>query len=425
CQLKIPICPDFLMRGLIFMEISGLEMRVEEENEEELKELWKERMEAAMRLEEEIRSMSLSRESNILGKVKAEVKSLQRASRNLTRQSIDDGNLRHFRNVVDVATREYDRIDGLLRSFVLVDPKEGELYKHVVDIVSEGGAVWAKVISRTAKGVAMDWLTSSPRTVVQQGTTYIQHSLLFPHNFNPPLVVFHFENGVPHLVAEKLERMGVTVEGERIRLEDLHRAPEELLEELMKEESEDEEKEGDEGGETEEIFPPAVSSTAPVNLDVSAVFVLISNLTHPGGCDHKFSSALLRQQCVMERKVKAREQLFSLIEGREWVVCETTLEAVNNIVNTVGGPTEKRRWTELQPRIRVLPDSPSERSLEMEQTVRLNDRSIKIFGTGDELKYVTASANKHFVQSAFHQGVHYAVILHESRALSEQKELPL
>lgn len=87
----------------------------------------------------------------------------------------------------------------------------------------------------------------------------------------------------------------------------------------------------------------------------------------------------------------------------------------------MGGPTEKRRWAELEWRLRVVGDCPSERSLEMEKTARLNDRSIvsitislilslshyyasqRVFGTGDELKYVTASANKHFVQSAFHQ----------------------
>lgn len=58
----------------------------------------------------------------------------------------------------------------------------------------------------------------------------------------------------------------------------------------MKDESEDEEDEREEGeGEGEEVVlpPMVVSSTAPVNLDVSAVFVLISNLTHPGGCDHR------------------------------------------------------------------------------------------------------------------------------------------
>lgn len=58
----------------------------------------------------------------------------------------------------------------------------------------------------------------------------------------------------------------------------------------MKDETEDGLDEGEEReGEREDVdLPPMiVSSTAPVNLDVSAVFVLISNLTHPGGCDHR------------------------------------------------------------------------------------------------------------------------------------------
>ncbi|GMT16774.1 hypothetical protein PFISCL1PPCAC_8071, partial [Pristionchus fissidentatus] len=407
-----------------------LKMKSKEEDEEELKELWKERMDVAKRLEEEIRSMDLSRESNILGKVMAEVKSLQRATRKLTRSSIDDGNLRHLRNVVDVAKSDYERVTGLLRSFVLVSPQEGELYKHIVDIVAEGGGVWAKVISRTAKGVAMDWLTSSPRTVVHQGEIYSHHAALFPHDFSPPSIVFHFTSGVPDLVAEKLERMGIRVEGERTPLDSLCYAPADLVEDLMRDDS-DEEEEEEEEGENDEIsslllspLTPSPSSRSPVNLDVSTVFVLLTNLTHPGGCEHRFSSALLRQQSLMEKKTRARDQLLSLIDGREWVVCATTLEAVASIVKTVGGPTEKGRWAELEPRLRLVPDSPSERSMGLEQSAKVNDRSITIFGTGDELQYVTASANKHFVQSAFHQGVHYAVIIHESRALSEQKELP-
>ncbi|KHJ85551.1 hypothetical protein OESDEN_14719, partial [Oesophagostomum dentatum] len=48
-----------------------------------------------------------------------------------------------------------------------------------------------------------------------------------------------------------------------------------------------------------------------------------------------------------------------------------------------------------------------------------------IFGSGEHYRAVTATANKHFVSSAYHQGVSFDVILHESRALSEQKELPL
>ncbi|RCN43991.1 hypothetical protein ANCCAN_10018 [Ancylostoma caninum] len=60
----------------------------------------------------------------------------------------------------------------------------------------------------------------------------------------------------------------------------------------------------------------------------------------------------------------------------------------------------------------------------IKSSMEASDASI-IFGSGDHYRAVTATANKHFVSSAYHQGVSFDVILHESRALSEQKELPL
>lgn len=51
-------------------------------------------------------------------------------------------------------------------------------------------------------------------------------------------------------------------------------------------------------------------------------------------CLFRFSSTLLREQCVMEKERKARDELLSLIEGREWIVCETTLNSVTSIVGT-------------------------------------------------------------------------------------------
>lgn len=36
----------------------------------------------------------------------------------------------------------------------------------------------------------------------------------------------------------------------------------------------------------------------------------------------------------MEKEKHAREELLTVIDGREWVICETTLEAVRGIVHT-------------------------------------------------------------------------------------------
>ncbi|KAK6042496.1 hypothetical protein COOONC_20001 [Cooperia oncophora] len=126
----------------------------------------------------------------------------------------------------------------------------------------------------------------------------------------------------------------------------------------------------------------------------------------------------------MERKNPARKQLLSQIEGREWIICRTAYDSVRDILSTVGGESEKKRMEELFSHVRLVEDAVSEKTTTLKPSDRINQRSLVIFGSGDYYRAVTATANKHFVSSAYHQGVSFDVILHESRALSEQKELP-
>ena len=52
---------------------------------------------------------------------------------------------------------------------------------------------------------------------------------------------------------------------------------------------------------------------------------------------------------------------------------------------------------------------------------KIKERSLAIFGTGDHLKVLTVTANSGFVRAARGQGLDLGVILHESRALTEDK----
>jgi hypothetical protein len=112
-----------------------------------------------------------------------------------------------------------------------------------------------------------------------------------------------------------------------------------------------------------------------------------------------------------------------------------------------------------------VPDNLSERSKTLEVKGKIKKRSVIIFGTGDSLKVPTVSANAGFVRAAQHQvnlwmfnptiffliiylefhvielqqvqcllsnrllfsykfqGVNFVAILHESRALTEAKEI--
>merc|ERR1740129_2529711 len=49
-------------------------------------------------------------------------------------------------------------------------------------------------------------------------------------------------------------------------------------------------------------------------------------------------------------------------------------------------------------------------------------RSLAIFATGDALRVVTITANTGFIRAAAGQGVTFATVTHESRALTEDKE---
>ena len=53
---------------------------------------------------------------------------------------------------------------------------------------------------------------------------------------------------------------------------------------------------------------------------------------------------------------------------------------------------------------------------------KIKSRSLAIFATGDNMKVVTVTANNGFIRAAAGQGVTFATVTHESRALTEDKE---
>ncbi|KAJ1369366.1 hypothetical protein KIN20_030806 [Parelaphostrongylus tenuis] len=334
----------------------------------------------------------------------------------LEKKYIETSNVTHFENIVSGLERFLD-VQAVFQTFSIFDPDTDSVLKHTVDIVAKKGDQWVKVISRSAKGICMDWLTGSSRNIFEQADTYLHMAGLFRRNFSPPEVIFEFVAGVPDAIAAKLRSLGVTVIGEEIAIDTIAKIPEDFMELLLENEEE----------ESARMLAGNVTSaqSPPVNLDVSAVFVLISNLTHEHGTDHKFDSTLLTQQAEMEKRNPARKQLLSQIEGRELIICRTAYDSVRDILSTVGGDSEKKRMEELFENVRLVDDAVSERASTLKHSDRINQRSMIIFGSGDHYRAVTATANKHFVSSAYHQGVSFDVILHESRALSEQKELPL
>lgn len=131
---------------------------------------------------------------------------------------------------------------------------------------------------------------------------------------------------------------------------------------------------------------------------------------------------------------------FFLLDKRLYC-CQTAKNSFEEIVSTVGGPTEKIRAKQLLERAIVLPDDATahdtiEGSSESEifSNVqyspdkilpirgKIRERSLVVFTFGDRIQAVTVTANDGFVRAAKQQGINFVVFVHESRALTEQKE---
>uniref|UniRef100_A0A0K0DGC0 DUF1308 domain-containing protein n=1 Tax=Angiostrongylus cantonensis TaxID=6313 RepID=A0A0K0DGC0_ANGCA len=108
----------------------------------------------------------------------------------------------------------------------------------------------------------------------------------------------------------------------------------------------------------------------PVNLDVSAVFVLISNLTHEHGTDHMYGDKFLGNILHLIFL------LYFVSIGRELIICRTAYDSVRDILSTVGGDSEKKRMEELFKNVRLVDDAVSERTSTLKHSDRINQRSI-------------------------------------------------
>ncbi|VDM97456.1 unnamed protein product [Thelazia callipaeda] len=276
-------------------------------------------------------------------------------------------NLVHFRGLLDVARKNI---------------------KREVDLVVDDGAAWVKVISKNVRSLAMDFVgasASSSRSITEQALDYVEMARNHPYFFKVPKIIFEFVNGVPDLLRRKLVSFGINVD----------------INGLVKLPADFDLSDGDTCGNCSPCFlensSPEMETMNAVNLDISSVFVLISSLTHGSGANLTYSSRLLNAQATLEREKPALPFLLKVIDGKRLLICQSAYNAVESILSTVAGPEEKKRAKALFAKI--------------------------IFGSGDYYKAVTVTANRHFVHAAANQGIHFAAIIHESRALSEKKQI--
>uniref|UniRef100_A0A914XS49 DUF1308 domain-containing protein n=1 Tax=Plectus sambesii TaxID=2011161 RepID=A0A914XS49_9BILA len=404
--------------------------------EENLQPLLQSRLDEAAALLNECETVfkNVAGVGKLRGKIRAELQFLHELKdkpSGLLAKHLETSNVIHFRGILLAAERANGCV-AVLKSF----PRAGSRAKLDVDLVVADGAQWIKVISRSPRSLFLELVganSGSGRSIIDQGRDYVGTAKNYPHLFRSPKVTFEFIAGLPDRLADELRELGIDVVGSEIPICELGAPPEsddDSDEDVDDEEQnssadeegsgEDEVEDDDDENDEDDTLPPEGYHT--INLDITAVFVMVSALTHAGGANFKFREPLLDSQAVIERQKPALPPVLNAVQGKRLIICQTAYDSVRSILSTVAGENERKRADELLKRVEIVEDRTSARAAALKLSDKVSNRAKVIFGAGDYYKAVTMTANRHFVQAASHQGTHFAVILHDSRALSEQKQ---
>ncbi|KAK2717129.1 UPF0415 protein C7orf25 homolog [Artemia franciscana] len=340
----------------------------------------------------------------------------------------------------------------------------GKRCKLNVDIVAKYGELWYKIIARNPKALHLVSIGScefGKRSVISQAKDYKACAKQNLVNYREPKLIFVFSSGISQHLAAKLERLGITVEGERIDYEEAEIAPKPDSDSDSDSDSSyseytDYEPDIDEGdekcllclNECESIrsalerisfnFDEYAKQLRDdnkrclcdralrnrnecINVDITAMVVLVSSLTN-GGNRFYFNDKIIDDQAKWEQVKPAKELLEKVMKGKQLLACERAIVGFVDIVSTIGGRGETERARNLLSSLIFMPNKPSEASERLRCTGSISDRGKIIFGTGDRLRVKTLTANAGFLRSASSQGVLFAVIEHEPRVLTEKKE---
>lgn len=383
----------------------------------------------------------------LCGKLRSELRFLRRVEAGevqVKESHLQSTNLTHLTAIVDSAESLED-VSALLHVFTYLDAT-GCRQTLVVDVVANGGHTWVKAVGRKAEALHNIWQGRGhygDKSIIRQAEDFLQASSQQPVQYRHPVIVFAFYNGVSCPMANRLKDMGISIRGDIVAVNTVTTEDEGGEGEQEEEEDEDEEEVEEPHADSEEdeeeeseltrvdrstvvarlAFPTQVQveECQRINLDITTLITYVSSLCH-GRCHFTFKEPVLTEQAAQERLQQVLPQLDAFMEGKELFACRAAVHDFRVILDTLGGPGEKERAEKLLARVQVVDDNPSERTLRLLPSAKINQRSLMIFGTGDSLRAVTMTANSRFVRAAANQGVRYSVFIHQPRALTEGKE---
>lgn len=294
--------------------------------------------------------------------------------------------------------------------------------KVTVDIVCDKGMEWIKLVARNPKALDQNSQGGSQfgqRTIIDQVEELVKCSADNEVLFQPPKVKIIFASGVTRGLHRKISKMGASVGGSIVNVSEDDNS--DYSDDTSDQSDEDEESlvSCDEF-DAEEDVQNGVDDTK-VNLDITAMIAYVSAMTN-GRNWFKFQEKILTEQSEWERQRPVKPVLDQIFDGKQLICCESAIRDFKTILGTLGGVSERERGEELISRMAVVPDQQSSKTDKLATSGKIKSRSLAIFATGDKLKVLTVTANNGFIRAAAGQGVTFATVTHESRALTEDKE---
>lgn len=390
----------------------------------------------------------ISGKAKLQRKIEAELRFLKKLAKNpdkLKEEHIRSSNIYHLSAIVRCCL-EMQGVIKVLETFSYeVEDDDENVYERsiVVDIVAEYGSTWVKVATRNPLHLYQASIGLGKygrKSIVDQVQDMVDCAEQNLHMFSVPKIIVRLAAGVTEELKALLDELKVEVMADIVSSEADERTSTEKLciatDSVVKQttstslQSEIENDLAQSFSDQVNIDPnessyfsmQSLPAEGVLNLDVSTFLAYVSNMTN-GYCYAKYNEKLLTDLAKMEQVRPVKIILDQLFKSRKLVCCETAHRDFLEILSTVGGEDEKKRASEMLKFVSVVPDNPSSQAIALDKTSKIKERSKVVFGTGDMMKAVTVSANLGFLRAARSQGVKFVAFVHESRALTECKEI--